>query len=163
MPDQYKKNAKLVFSWRKAAWPFFDKTGEADSSPGPRALCAWVQPSHSGCDGMMCSEVKARSKSTQIRLRHSLHHHYYNGNVRCRVIHNTAWCIMLQFELLCPYHMGTLQLDVERIWHEQVVPPDLFHTFVFTASVHLQAWFATLDTSKNLISKVVVILGRGTS
>ena len=32
---------------------------------------------------------------------------------------------------MCPDHMGTLQLDGERIRQKQVVLPDLFHIFVF--------------------------------
>ena len=41
--------------------------------------------------------------------------------------------------MLCPDHMGTLQLDGERIRQKQVVSPDLFHIFVFMEG-HLCMW-----------------------
>ena len=52
----------------------------------------------------------------------------------------------------CPDHMGTLQLDGERIRQKQVVSPDLFHIFVFIEGVRL----VTLSTTTEFTIKVHV-------
>ena len=68
------------------------------------------------------------------------HHLCVTGVVGCPVSSDIKHGIMcyciLEFEVLCPDHMGTLQLDGERIRQKQVVSPDLFHIFVFIGALY---------------------------